>query len=90
MEPEGLSLHSQAHATCPYPELAPSNPHTHIQVLYDLQTTKEVSNEKNVTEMSRIILRFRTVSFNAYGQPSFRRCPRGKMSQKQFRQFTPK
>jgi len=30
MEPEGSSPHSQAHATCPYPELAPSSPHTHI------------------------------------------------------------
>src|SRR5215475_6101009 len=30
MEPEGSSPHSQAHATCPYPELALSSPHTHI------------------------------------------------------------
>jgi hypothetical protein len=30
MEPEGSSPHPQAHATCPYPELAPSSPHTHI------------------------------------------------------------
>ena len=30
MEPEGSSPHSQAHATCPYPELAPSSLHTHI------------------------------------------------------------
>ena len=29
MEPEGSSPHSQAHVTCPYPELAPSSPHTH-------------------------------------------------------------
>ena len=28
MEPEGSPPHSQAHATCPYPELAPSSPHT--------------------------------------------------------------
>jgi len=28
MEPEGSLPHSQAHATCPYPELAPSSPHT--------------------------------------------------------------
>jgi len=25
---KGSSSHSQAHATCPYPELAPSSPHT--------------------------------------------------------------
>jgi hypothetical protein len=30
MEPKGSSPHPQAHATCPYPELAPSSPHTHI------------------------------------------------------------
>jgi hypothetical protein len=30
MEPEGSAPHSQAHATCPYPEPAPSSPHTHI------------------------------------------------------------
>jgi hypothetical protein len=35
MEPEGSSPHSQAHATCPYPELAPSSPHTHIPLLED-------------------------------------------------------
>ena len=29
MEPEGSSPHTQAQATCPYPELAPSSPHTH-------------------------------------------------------------
>ena len=28
MEPKSSSPHSQAHATCPYPELAPSSPHT--------------------------------------------------------------
>ena len=28
MEPESSSPHSQAHPTCPYPELAPSSPHT--------------------------------------------------------------
>ena len=30
MKLEGSSPHSQGHATCPYPELAPSSPHTHI------------------------------------------------------------
>jgi hypothetical protein len=35
MEPEGSSSHSQAHATCPYPELAPSSPHTHIPLPED-------------------------------------------------------
>ena len=35
MEPEGSSPHSQAHATCPYPELAPSSPHTHIPLPED-------------------------------------------------------
>jgi len=35
MEPEGSSPHSQVHATCPYPELAPSIPHTHIQLPED-------------------------------------------------------
>jgi len=30
METEGSSPHSQAHATCPYPEPAPSSPHTHF------------------------------------------------------------
>ena len=35
MEPEGSSLHSQPHATCPYPELAPSSPHTHIPLPED-------------------------------------------------------
>ena len=30
MEPEGSSPHSQAHAPCPYPELAPSSSNTHI------------------------------------------------------------
>ena len=34
MEPEGSSSHSQAHATCPYPELAPSSPHTHIPKIH--------------------------------------------------------
>jgi hypothetical protein len=29
MEPKGSSLHSQAHTTCPYPELDPSSRHTH-------------------------------------------------------------
>ena len=31
MEPEGSSPHSQASATCPYPEPAQSSPHTHIR-----------------------------------------------------------
>ena len=35
MEPKGSSPHSQAHATCPYPELAPSSPHTHIPLPED-------------------------------------------------------
>jgi hypothetical protein len=30
MEPEVSSPHSQAHATCPYTELAQSSLHTHI------------------------------------------------------------
>jgi hypothetical protein len=30
MEPEGSSPHSQAPATCPYPEPAQSSPHTPI------------------------------------------------------------
>jgi hypothetical protein len=34
MEPEGSSPHSQAHATCPYPELATSNPHTHFPKIH--------------------------------------------------------
>jgi len=34
MEPEGSSPHSQADATCPYPELAPSSPHTHIPKIH--------------------------------------------------------
>jgi len=29
MEPEGSLAHSQAAATCPYPEPAPSSPHPH-------------------------------------------------------------
>jgi hypothetical protein len=36
MEPEGSSPHSQAPATCPYPEPAQSSPHTHIPLLYCL------------------------------------------------------
>jgi len=35
MEPEGSSPHSQAQATCPYPELAPSSPNTHIPLSED-------------------------------------------------------
>ena len=35
MEPEGSSPHSQAHVTCPYPEPAPSSPHTHIPLPED-------------------------------------------------------
>ena len=35
MEPEGSSPHSQAHATCPYPELAPFSPYTQIQLPED-------------------------------------------------------
>jgi hypothetical protein len=35
MEPEGSSPHSQAHAICPYPELPPSSPHTHIPLPED-------------------------------------------------------
>ena len=35
MEPEGSSPHSQAHATCPYSEPAPSSPHTHIPLPED-------------------------------------------------------
>jgi hypothetical protein len=31
----GSSPHSQVHATCPYPELAPSSPHTHIPLPVD-------------------------------------------------------
>jgi len=34
MEPEGSSPHSQAHATCPYPEPAPSSPHTHFPKIH--------------------------------------------------------
>ena len=30
MEPEGSSLHTQAPATCPYPEPTQSSPHTLI------------------------------------------------------------
>ena len=33
MEPEGSSPHSQAPATCPYPEPAQSSPHTLIHLL---------------------------------------------------------
>jgi len=36
MKPEGSSPHSQAHATCPYLELAPSSPHTHNPLPEDL------------------------------------------------------
>jgi hypothetical protein len=36
MEPKGLSPHSQAHVTCPYPESAQSSPHTHIPLPGDL------------------------------------------------------
>jgi len=36
IEHEGSSPHSQAHATCPYPELAPFSPHTHILLPEDL------------------------------------------------------
>jgi hypothetical protein len=32
MEPESSSPPLQAHVTCPYPELAPSSPHTHISL----------------------------------------------------------
>jgi len=32
--PEGSSPHSQAHATCPYPEPAPSSPHTHFPKIH--------------------------------------------------------
>jgi len=35
MEPESSSPHSQAHATCPYPELAPSSPHIPIPLPED-------------------------------------------------------
>ena len=35
MEPESSSPHSQVHATCPYPELAPPSPHTHIPLPED-------------------------------------------------------
>ena len=35
MEPEGSSSHSQTHATCPYPEPAPSSPHTHFPLPED-------------------------------------------------------
>jgi hypothetical protein len=35
MEPEGSLPHSQAHATCPYPELASSSPHTYIPLSED-------------------------------------------------------
>jgi hypothetical protein len=31
MEPEDSSPHSQAPATCPYPEPSQSSPHTHIE-----------------------------------------------------------
>jgi len=33
--PEGSSPRSKAHANCPYPELAPSSPHTHIPLPED-------------------------------------------------------
>jgi hypothetical protein len=39
MEPEGSSPHSQAHATCPYPELPPSSPHTHFPKMTQRTTT---------------------------------------------------
>jgi hypothetical protein len=35
MEPEGSLPHSQAPATCPYPEPAQSSPHTHIPLPED-------------------------------------------------------
>jgi hypothetical protein len=35
MKPEGLSPHLQVHATCPYPEPAPSSPHTDIPLPED-------------------------------------------------------
>jgi hypothetical protein len=36
MEPEGSSPHSQAPATCPYPEPAQSSPHTPIPLLEEI------------------------------------------------------
>jgi uncharacterized Zn-finger protein len=35
MEPEGSLPHSDAPATCPYPEPAHSSPHTHIPLPED-------------------------------------------------------
>jgi hypothetical protein len=40
MEPEGSSPHSQAPATCPYPEPAHSSPHTHIPPGFSTLTNK--------------------------------------------------
>jgi hypothetical protein len=34
MEPKGSSPHSQARATFPYPEPAPSSPHTHFPKIH--------------------------------------------------------
>jgi hypothetical protein len=36
MEPEGSLPHSQAPATCPYPQPAQSSPYTHIPLPEDL------------------------------------------------------
>ena len=59
MEPEGSSPHSQAHATCPYPELAPPSPHTHIllpryyQYLFTKSMEKIPSSETNRYSVSQ-------------------------------------
>jgi hypothetical protein len=49
MEPQGSSPHSQAHATCPYPELAPSSPHTHIPLPEDPSYLSILGNIKGCT-----------------------------------------
>ena len=44
MEPEGSSQHSQAPATCPYPEPAQSSPHTliHVASIYRSQMFRKL------------------------------------------------
>jgi hypothetical protein len=56
MQPEGSSPHSQAHANCPYPELAPSSPYTHIPLPEDLWAPDDGRKDrpKHVERFTRV------------------------------------
>jgi hypothetical protein len=64
MEPEGSSPHSQTHATCPYPELAPSSPHTHIslpllvsqKVVTGIYTHGKIEIKKNLNKNENLFV----------------------------------